>query len=140
MITFMTEGIRIVPDRVYKKRKAIYGSQQNLVNEWNQRYGDAPHQTHLSGVEKGEKGLSVDRLGKLAILLETNVDFLVGNSDDDKPASDLEDQVVFSVRSDEEREALNIVGSEFLAMTDEDQQLVLDLVNRLSGKKPRLIE
>lgn len=140
MIFCMTEGIEIVSNRVIKLRKRLYGSQQTLVKAWHARFGDAPHQTHISGIERGDKGLSLERLGQLAELLETNADYLLGLSDDDKPASDLEDQVVFSVRSDKERKMLDTIGREFLKMNTGDQAFVLEIVKRMSASsKPRII-
>lgn len=141
MMIFMTDVIKLDPERVAKKREEMFGSQTNLVKAWRKRFGKAPHQTHISKVEQGVKGLSVENVGQLAELLETNVDWLMHRSDDDKPVSDLEDQVVFSVRTEEDKKLLNTIGREFLTLNNEDKLLVLDLVARLSnGKPPRLIE
>ena len=52
------------------------------------------HQTAISGIERGTRYPSVQVLAALAKILGTNTDFLLGLTDDDKPASDLEDQVV----------------------------------------------
>src|SRR5687767_10855946 len=131
MMIFMTEGIRIVPERPFKLRKRLYGSQPKLVAAWQERFGDAPHQTQISGIENGTKGLSLERLRQLAELLETNTDYLLGLTDDDKPASDLDEQVVFSVRSEEERQRLDTIGREFLALSPEDQELAMKLIVRL---------
>lgn len=139
MIAFMTDGIKIVPGRVSKLRKKLYRSQQNLADVWQDTFGDAPHQTHVSGLERGTKGLSLERLRQLASLLDTNADYLLGASDDDAPSSDLEDQVVFSVRTDAERTALLSIGKNFLTLSEEDKKLVLDLMGRLSGKGPNII-
>lgn len=138
MIFIMTDGIKIVPARVTKLRARLFKSQQKLADAWRKRFGDAPHQTQLSGLERGTKGLSLERLSQLAELLETNTDYLLGLSDDDKPASDLDDQVVFPVRSEVERKLLNEIGNEFLKLSTDDQGLVLDLVRKLP-KGPRII-
>lgn len=139
MIVFMTESIRLNPERVKKKRIEIFGSQPKLVKAWSERFGDAPHQTHISKVERGIKGLSLEKVGQLAELLETNIDYLILRSDDDKPASDLEDQVVFTVYTEKEKRLLKEIGEEYLTLSDADQQLVLDFVSRLpkdKGKPP----
>lgn len=120
MIFIMTDGIKIVPARVTKLRARLFKSQQKLADAWRKRFGDAPHQTQLSGLERGTKGLSLERLSQLAELLETNTDYLLGLSDDDKPASDLDDQVVFPVRSEVERKLLNEIGNEFLKLSTDD--------------------
>lgn len=141
MMFYMTESIKLDPERVAKKRKAIFKSQADLVKAWHQRFGDAPHQTHISKVEQGTKGLSLEKVGQLAELIETNVDYLISRSDDDKPSSDLEDQVVFSVYTEKERKLLSAIGKEFLELNEDDQQLALDLISRLGkNKPPRIIE
>lgn len=141
MMVFMTESNKIVPERVFQLRERLYGSQQNLINAWLERFGYAPHQTQISGIERGQKGLSLERLRQLAELLETNTDYLLGMTDDDKPASDLDEQVVFSVRNEDEKRILGTIGKEFLRMSTADQKLLLELVERLSGNKsPRIIE
>lgn len=140
MILFMTDSLDISPKRVFTLRSKLYKSQQKLADAWRERFGDAPHQTQISGIEQGTKGLSLERLAQLAELLETNTDYLLGRSDDDKPASDLDEQVVFSVRTEDERRALDAIGREFLKMNDKDQRLVLDMVKRLSSNNSRLIE
>lgn len=139
MIARMTDGIKIVPNRVIELRSRLFRSQQKLADAWSDRFGDAPHQTQLSGIERGTKGLSLERLSQLAALLETNTDYLLGLSDDDTPASDLDDQVVFSVRSGDEKQRLLTIGKEFLGLSEEDKALVLDLVQRLSGRNSNII-
>jgi len=136
----MTDSIRIDPMRVIDLRERLYKSQQKLADAWRERFGSAPHQTQISGLERGTKGISLERLRQLAELLETNTDYLLGLTDDDKPASDPDEQVVFSVRSEDERRHLNTIGKEFLKMAEGDHQLVLDLIKRLSNNKPRIIE
>lgn len=138
MILFMTERISKNGERAAALRHKLFGSQDKLSAAWEKRYGNAPHQTQISGFERGVKGLSLDRLSQLAELLETNTDYLLGLSDDDKPASDLEDQVVFPVRSEEERKLLDSIGREFLMLSSEDQEAVLRIVKNLP-KKPRII-
>lgn len=138
MMFCMTDSIRLDTERVTSKRKSIFGSQPKLIEAWKKRFGSAPHQTQISKVELGTKGMSIERVGQLAELLETNVDYLIGRSDDDKPVSDLEDQVVFSVQTELERKLLDTIGREFLQLAEVDQQTVLELVKRLP-KKPRII-
>lgn len=140
MMLFMSESIRIDHERVKKKRISLYKTQRDLIDRWVERFGDSPHQTHISKVEQGVKSLSLERIGQLAELLETNIDYLLNRSDDDKPASDLEDQVVFPVHSETERKLLNEIGGEFLKLSADDQDLVLELVRKLpKPKRPRII-
>lgn len=138
MMLIMTEVIKLDPDRVKKKRKEVFGSQRKMIDAWVARFGDSPHQTHISKVEQGVKSLSLERIGQLAELLETNIDFLINRSDDDKPASDLDDQVVFPVRTEAERKLLNEIGTEFMRLSAVDQGLVLELVRKLP-RGPRII-
>lgn len=138
MMLIMTEVIKLDSDRVKKKRKEVFGSQRKMIDAWVARFGDSPHQTHISKVEQGVKSLSLERIGQLAELLETNIDFLINRSDDDKPASDLDDQVVFPVRTEAERKLLNEIGTEFMRLSAVDQGLVLELVRKLP-RGPRII-
>lgn len=79
--TDMTKG-NIIPARVKRLREDLFDSQEDFVRAWRERFGSGPHQTHISAIERGEKGLSLERLVQLAELLETTTDYLLGLSDD----------------------------------------------------------
>lgn len=143
MMFYMTNGtIGLNPKRILKRQSEIFGSQADFLREWKSRYGSAPSQGHMSKVEAGIKGLSVERMVQLADLLDTNLEYLLGIIDDDAPRTDLEDQVVFSIRSEQERQMLSVLGKEFLKLSPEKQRLVIELIEQFSssGRGPNIIE
>lgn len=147
MMLYMNDGtIKLDTRRIIKRAKEVFGDhsgrQAEMLREWKKRFGDAPAQGHLSKVEAGTKGLSIERLGQLVQLLETNIEYLLGMTNDDAPRTDLEDQVVFGVRSEEERRLLSTFGKEFVKLSPDKQKFVIELIEQISsgGKGPNIIE
>lgn len=147
MMFCMTNGnIELDPYRLIKRQNDVFGDhsgkQADMLREWKKRYGDAPSQGHMSKVEAGMKGLSIERLAQLSDVLETNIEYLLGMIDDDAPLTDLEDQVVFGIRSEEERRLLRVFGKEFLKLPPDKQKFVVELIEQFSsgGKGPNIIE
>jgi len=113
---FMTTSITLQPERLVDKRKAANLSQEGLAALVRKRLGDPTfHQTNISGYERGTKTPSLPVFRALAQVLETNMEWLAGETDDDKPSSDLEDQVVVGIEEPEDRamiqEMMNLLAS-----------------------------
>jgi transcriptional regulator with XRE-family HTH domain len=98
-------------------------------------------QSHISNMEKskGEKLPSVEVLRALAIALETNTDYLLGLTDDDRPHGQLDDQVVVTVEDPDERRIIQEATEALVRATKEDKDYIVGLIRRLSPKPPRII-
>lgn len=98
------------------------------------------HQTAISGIERGTRYPSVQVLAALAKILGTNADYLLGLTDDDKPASDLDDQVIIGVSNPEERKLLQDAIELLAGVPLDEQRYLVALVRRVVGtNKPRII-
>ena len=135
----MTMGIEKLGERVRGLRELRWRSQQKFAEYVEQEFGSTMHQTTLSGIERGEKYPSLDNLALLARALDTNTDFLLGLTEDDRPVSQLDDQVVVTVEDPEERKELQDALDMLMRASKDDKQYILGLVRRLAPKKPRII-
>lgn len=137
-----TDPLSQLGAKVYRRRKEdLKISQDELIARMNATayQPDVGRQSHISNIENsdGEKLPSIRVLAALAVALETNCDYLVGLSDDDKPASDLEDQIVVGVPNPAERKVLQGIMDMLLAASAEDRRLVADLLLRLVGTRQK---
>ncbi len=137
------ETLADLGEKIKRKRKDRGMTQSELVERLNQsRYHpDITGQSHISNIENadGDKLPSVRMLAALAEVLETNTDYLLGLTNDDKPASDLEDQVVVGVPNRATREAIQELAELMVSRPREDQEFILNVVRRLIPKPPRII-
>lgn len=136
---FMTTGITLQPGRLAEKRKAANLSQEGLAALVRKRLGDPTfHQTNISGYERGIKTPSLPVFRALAKVLETNMEWLAGETDDDKPASDLEDQVVVGIDDPEDRAMMQDMMNLLAAAGSDERRYVAGLVRRLltSARQP----
>lgn len=132
----------LMGDRLRLLRSRLGISQAELADLVNKsRYKPGIKQSRISDLErlKGKELPSVPVLAALAITLETSTDYLLGLTDDDKPASDLEDQVLVTVSTPEEKAIFSELFELLRRRTPEDQRLVLDLVRKIVPKSPRVI-
>lgn len=95
------------------------------------------HQTTISAIERGTRYPSVQMLAALAIVLRTNTDYLLGLTDDAKPASDLEDQVVVGVHDPAKREVLQTTIDLLAERRIEEQRYILELIRKVIGTSTR---
>lgn len=105
-------------------------------------FAEAVRQSHISNLESGDgnKLPSVQVLVALVQILETNADYLLGLTNDDKPASDLEDQVVVGVKDPMQRAVIQELVDAVMALPAEDQTFVLTMVRKIVAPlKPRII-
>lgn len=137
--TSMTQSIENLTQTISARLKNLIdsrweGSQDDLATVLG------IHQTHVSALKRGTKLPSVPLLVSLVKVLDSNLDYVVGLTDDDKPASDLEDQVVVGVRDPEERQLLQNILDLVQAMPRQEQGFVLEVISRLANQnKPRII-
>lgn len=134
----MTKGIdnlmKIVGERISALVDLKWeGSQEELAALLN------VHQTHVSAMKRGAKFPSVPVLVDLARVLETNADYLLGLTDDDKPPSDLEDQVLVTVRDPEEKALFHELFELLRKKPPEEQRLVLEMVRLMTPKAARIV-
>ena len=92
------------------------------------------HQTHVSAIKRGAKLPSLPLANQLVRTLGSNLDYLVGNTDDDKPASDLSEQIVVGVKDVEARQRVQQIVDAVVEMTEEEQRFVLELIQRITPK------
>ena len=94
-------------------------------------------QSQVSTLENGGSLPSVMGLRALAIALETNTDYLLGLTDDDRPPAILDDQVIATVTDKEERTLIQD-ALDVLARADHAEKLyVVDLIHRLIPRKTK---
>ncbi len=136
---YMTTSITLVPKRLVDKRKAAGLSQDGLAALVRKRLDDETfHQTNISGYERGTKTPSLPVFRALAQVLETNMEWLAGETDDDKPSSDLEDQVIVGVPDPARRVQLQAAAQLLAASGDEDFTTLMWIIRRvLAGRVER---
>lgn len=93
------------------------------------------YQTHISNMLSGKKLPSAAVLSKLADALETNTDFILGRTTDDKPASDLEDQIVLGVEDPIRRHFLQAICDCLSGLPDGDLKIFLEIARRFNGSQ-----
>lgn len=98
-----TYGIR--GERVRQLRMDAGLTQEEMVARLHAIVG-AVNQSHLSQVERGERGLTPETLAAVATVLETSTDYLLGITDDPTPRGNMEEQVILVERDPERREYL----------------------------------
>jgi transcriptional regulator with XRE-family HTH domain len=134
----MTNGIEKLMETVGKRISDLIdskweGSQEELAALLS------VHQTHVSAMKRGARFPSVPVLASLANILETNTDYLLGLTDDDKPSSDLDDQVLVTVRDPEEKALFHELFELLRKKPLEEQRLILDMVRLTVPRAPRII-
>lgn len=108
-------------------------SQPKLAEEIGVTQGAIDH------YEKGRNLPNAITLMALADVLETNIDFFLGRTNDDRPPSDLEDQVVVGVANAEERALLQDIMDTLRVAPQSDKIYIRDLIRKLIPKPPRII-
>lgn len=130
----MTTSITLMPERLTKKREDANLSQEGLAVLVGKAIGRPSfHQTNISSYERGSKTPSLSVFRALAQILETNMEWLAGETDDDKPSSDLEDQIIIGVKDPAERALLQEMMDIMLAASSEDRRYIAGLVRRLAA-------
>lgn len=135
----MTIGIENLGQKIHDLRKSRWRSQKKFSDYLQEVFGMSIHQTTLSSFERGEKSPSVENLALLARALETNTDYLLGLTDDDRPHGMLDDQVVVTVDDPKERAELQEAVEMLVRASTEDKEQIVRLIRRLVPKKPRII-
>lgn len=127
--------------KVADRREELKYSQPRLLELMNATpYRPGVKQpSHISNIENGsgDKLPSIRALAALAVALETNLDYLAGLTNDPKPATDLEDQVVVGVDDPHRRAQLQEVAELLAGFTDDDFATLVWLVRRLAGGAER---
>jgi transcriptional regulator with XRE-family HTH domain len=95
-------------DRVKELRKSLHMSQYDLSNELNRLQAPVA-QSWISAIERSGGGLKGDALAKLAFILGTSADYLLGMTDDPSPRESLENQVLLIEQDPARREHLQTI-------------------------------
>ncbi len=136
----MTNSVGFQIKRFRDKREKLFRSQYKFSDAIKEQEGVDVGQSHISAIERGERQPSVDLLPRLARVLETNTDFLLGLTDDDAPHSDLADQVVAGVKNEREREIMQELVDLILPLPIDGKRQLVDVIKMLRGTgKPRII-
>jgi len=115
----------LIGRRVRELRLARTLSQQDLAD----RIG--AQQTTVSAIERGENYPSIQIIQVLAEVLGTNVDYLLGNTDNSHPISELLKTVSFVDPDDERRTQLRDLIDKFRALPPEARNYAQELMERL---------
>lgn len=133
--TFEDFGIRL---KILRERQGL--TQVKLAEALaGSPFGVRVKQSTLSGYESsgGNELPSVPVLAALAYVLETNADYLLGLTDDDRPASDLDDQVIASVADPVERETIQEILDALVRAPVEDRHFLAKMIRRILPAPPR---
>lgn len=136
-------GIEMFRERLKRLRTERGISQLDLTKRVKEYLGEevTAYQSYIGNMEDANKRAlpSVQALRAIAVILETNTDYLLGLANDDRPLGDVDDQVVVVVEDPEERKIVQEVA-EALARAKRDEKLyIADLVRKILPKKPRII-
>lgn len=137
--SIMNGDINLLAQRMRRLREGAGLSQVKLARLLNSEHGISTHQTNLSAIERNESLPSVQLLTALADVLETNTDYLLGRTDDDKPSGNLDDQVVVVVEDPDERRIVQEVADAVAGASRDDKILIAGWISRILPKKPRII-
>lgn len=129
----MTSGNTVIGTRIKKLRDNAGLSQEMLATLTN------VSQSFISAVERGQKLPSHMALIALARELNTNVDFLLGLTDDDRPLGNQDDQVVLTVEDPELRDQIQEAVEGLSRLPKEDRDYIMGFIKRLAPKRPRII-
>lgn len=103
-------NLKLRGDRIRQLRNDQGMTQADMVARLQKLVG-AVNQSHLSQVERGERGLAPETLAAVAVVLETSTDFLVGLTDDPTTHGNMEEQVILVERDPIRREYLQRIFS-----------------------------
>ncbi len=123
-----TNGIGM-GNRIRRLRELIGMSQIDLTKALANRGVDV-NQGHVSNIERDNRSPSIELLRALAVVLETNTDYLLGLTDDDRPPSDLEDQVVVTVEDPHDRMLVQEIADLLVRAPSHERAYIADLVRR----------
>jgi transcriptional regulator with XRE-family HTH domain len=136
-------GIEIFSDRLRKLREGLGLGQLELAKRVKEYLGDSgqAYQSQIGNMENSNSPAmpSVQVLRALALILETNTDYLLGLTDDDRPVGNLDDQVVAVVENPEERKVVQEMVDLVASASRDDKLYIAGLVRRILPKKPRII-
>ena len=140
-------SISVFGERLRKLREGFGMSQAQLSQAVKDMVGENKSgnkkgtQSHIANLESstGDKFPSVPVLRALAVILETNTDYLLGLTDDDRPHGYADDQVVATVEDSEERRMLQEAMDLLASAPKNEKEYIVGLVRRLTPKKPRII-
>lgn len=116
--------------RIRRLREMIGMSQIDLTKALASRGVDV-NQGHVSNIERDNRSPSIELLRAMAVVLETNTDYLLGLTDDDRPPSDLEDQVVVTVEDPRDRALVQEIADLLARAPSDERTYVAGLVRRL---------
>ena len=112
--------LRLRGDRIRQLRNDMGMTQAEMVVRLQKLVG-AVNQSHLSQVERGERGLAPDTLAAVAVVLETSTDYLVGLTDDPTTHGNMEEQVILVERDPIRREYLQRIFAGIERMTSDQR-------------------
>lgn len=121
----MTDTLDEFAKRLKKRRTEEEYSQAGLA----EKVGVG--QSQIGNFESGKSLPSFDVLVKLVKTLDTNADYLLGLTNDDKPASDLEDQIVVGVPDAKSRAVLQGIMDLMAKQPYDEQRVAYDMLRRM---------
>lgn len=116
----MNMDYKLRGERIKRLRMDMGMTQADMVEKLQKLVG-AVNQSHLSQVERGERGLAPETLAAVAVVLETSTDYLVGLTDDPTPQGNMEEQVILVERNQINREYLQRIFAGVGKMTPEQR-------------------
>lgn len=136
-------GLEVFGERLRALREGLGLGQLELAKKVKEHLGDTSnaYQSQIGNMEKQNSNSlpSVPVLRALAVILETNTDYLLGLTNDDRPAGDLDDQVVVVVEDADERRIVQEMVEAVANASHDEKLYIAGLVRRLTPKKPRII-
>ena len=111
---------RIRGERIRRLREDL-GMSQGDLSAILEKTVPGTNQSHVSQVERGEKGFRVETLAACALALQTSMDYLVGLTDDPTAREDMAEQVILVEKDPERREYLQRMFSAMERLTPEER-------------------
>jgi transcriptional regulator with XRE-family HTH domain len=90
------------------------------------------HQSHLSAIERGSRGLSIEFLIPLAKALDTSTDYLTGLTDDPTPRVTLNEQVILSVTDPVRRDHVQRILDNIERLAPDTRDRYYDILQTLA--------
>lgn len=78
-------------------------------------------------------------LAKIAAALGCSIEYLLGMTDSPAPVDSREDRVYATIADAQQRRMVQEIIEEIAQLSDTDRQFAIDMIRRLTPKKPRII-
>ncbi len=127
----MTSNVRDVLSKRVLDLRNDYSLTQEQLGERIKR-----SQGNIADIEKKRRGVSLDILVELSNLFEVSIDYLLGVTDEPERYGKQEDQAVFEIKDEREREIVQELAKLISPLSVDEKRQLVDVIKMLSTPRP----